>query len=807
MASKQTGYSKNINSNVQILTADQVVNILQYMNIKQYSYASGLSKYRYGKPGTNNIRIEGLLPDDSTNSYIVKNTDPNKLTYNIYDIIAGLKSVGRTDSQIAEAFDKASVNGLKWDEALIKDYNKNTTASTKQIQEYLDIQYPNSNVIVQTTLDPTGDKYNISISFVDPTTNTPVNIPLENVGVDRLEDSDLQKLISENIGNKANNLVINSSNIAANNKATSEFVDKFQAQLNTNVGTSANSNHTLTDADKAAITAALPSTDNLKAWETSNSADIYNTVIKNLQKDNPQLLERMTLTERQGLANAITGAQQNIINRNINTQMGTVLNNINNDPELYKAITNQLRTDNAAGTIAGQRAANAQAIAAESDATYDKQAADLYKSLFGGEQNKAQQSYSNEFTANTTALNDTIQGAIDDAIVAQRQGAITLQEYNTILTGLAAAADVDASVFANAVAERQAAAGGKATDLSAALQSNVKSDIAADDSNLDYLQGLYSDETKWLNNASDGSADVTDPTKALIEKLLNSPKKYNYTTVNTGDYENAEQFNNKHYTDLVNSEFIQTLLSDTTIDNLTKAKTLADFTNNIGTAAGIDDLSKEGLISLYDDYNQKATQESNKVFNAAQRAYIAAITAGDTKTAEQLTKLASNASTSKGNLYAASALANQFKQQFNSTNNSRQLATDFLNQRDTNTANAANATTQAGTVWDSFLGNGSNNYNQGTIYDAYNLHAGNAATAKDIYGKFGNSIMGTTQKLNDSSVTNSIQNFNRLKELGKEYTIANATVAANKTANQSTKDNLKASAEALDRMANPNKYK
>lgn len=753
--------------------------------------------------------------------YTFQNSLRGEMVYNLNDIVDAFLYAGYTPEQIdkamlnsgvekgilpqdRDAFSKAINSG-----SISKYLSQYTNPEIGKIADRLNEQNPDLNAYVKTTLNPDGKTYTYTLIYTDNGKEYEHTVDPDEIGIDKQGKIPEEKFNTWLRNENLESYFTAGANIEANNDAASEFVAEFNKKLkeNPNLGTSARSDYNLTDEDIASITANLPDTNNLKAWNLGKDANIYNTLINNLQKNNPQLLERMSLTERQGLADIVSGAQQSVTERNIDTRQATALNNIVRDPGLYEAVTKQFRADNAAGTIAGQRAANAQAIAGEAETAYDKQASDLYASLFGGDKgNVAQQTYEDVFGGKTSALNSSVQGAIDDAIEAQRQGAISLQEYNTILQGLATAAGVDASTFANAVSERQAVASDKAKDLSTELQGDIKSAMAADDADLSYVQGLVNDATKHLNLASDGSADVTNPLTALIEAVAKSPQKYNYTKVSAGDYENAKQFNNQHYQDIVNSDFVKNLLADETIDSLTKAKTIEEFTNDIAKNIGIDALSAEGLKGLYEGYNRDATQQSNKIFNQAQRAYIAAITAGDAKTAEQLIKMANNANASKGNLYAASALANQFKQQTGALNSGRQLATDFLNQRDTNTANVGKATQAAGDAWDSFLGNGTDGYDKSTIYGAFNKHLENAAYGKDMYGKFANSVMDTTQKLNDTSVINNIDNWNRLSQMSSEYTSANAATAANKTLNQSTKDNLTVAAESLDRVANPDKY-
>lgn len=213
---------------------------------------------------------------------------------------------------------------------------------------------------------------------------------------------------------------------------------------------------------------------------------------------------------------------------------------------------------------------------------------------------------------------------------------------------------------------------------------------------------------------------------------------------------------------------------------------------------GLDDLSTEGISALLEDYAQKANEQSNQVFNKAQRAYIAAVTAGDVKTTDQLTRLATNAGASKGNLYATSALANQFKQQFGLNNTGRQLTTDYLNQIASNAQNILNA---QGADTEAFLnkhlGNGADNYNQGTFYGNKNLFDQTSLDYLKGYNTLNNASMSGVQNINSTRVTGNIDSYNRLNQIASGITGANLKANINNITNEGTKKSYSTEALAM----------
>lgn len=770
-----------------------------------------------------------------------KNSNAGYKQYNLYDVIAGAVSVGFTYEEIDSALEhtytvykkrynenigRAEDNGASkqsaYEAAMFIDAydavkNKSTEDSVSQylnqrtqpkLFEKINTDLPGAQLITTFKKTEGGDYYGsdyvYTIRYTNPLNGKEYEYPVD---VDSFIN-DRGEVVEAKYNSwlesqPLNSFITQNNNVANNTVVQDKLSEVVLNALKGNVGSNANAYNTLSQADKDRVIAQLPDTTNLKAWTQTEDANIFNKIYNGLLETNPDLIDRTTLrndskTGLQDVADIISDEQLKITNRNINNQRQQLLQQIRNDPELYQAITSQLRTDNAAGTIAGQRAANAQQLAAKSDEMYDSAASDLYKSLFTGDSTVADTTRADHIDSQKAALDVDITNKLTQAAIDAKDSVSVADDLSSWKDTLLAALGVDEKQYLDAIAEEHAAADVEKDQLSSTLQTQLKKQLAENDAALQAISNQFGIAKDYLKSALNGEADVTGPVKTVIDKITN-PQQFiaSFTTEEIPDYQKAEQFTNHQYDDFLNNGTIQSLLSDDMIDSLTKQRTINDLLKDYGLA---DTLTEEGLRALYSGFAEEANKRSDQVFNAAQRAYIAAVTAGDTKTSEQLTKLAASAGTGKGNLYAASALANQFKQQFGLNNTGRQLATDFQNQQSKNITALSGALNEASKALTGYLNNSADNTRLGliNIKDIFNQSAG---TNRDSYGKIGNAIMGTTQSLRSGNVTSNIQNYDRLSKLITEYNDANATAASNNVANAVTRDSLTTDATALQQQA------
>lgn len=804
-------YSTSINDNQVNLGWKALQTFFDSLGVNTYKSNSDLKVYsKEGDPTAwkTNADYSNYNVVINNKTYTIKNTKAGEQTYNLYDLIAVAKSAGIKNTDIANALNDSGIRTLKasqkeWTNDYVKSINSNTTSASKRVQEYLDKNYPNANAYVSVVMNKDGNGYTTRVVYQDPDTKTLQYVPLEDLGTGKLSDSKIAGLLGTNTNLGTALKTASQTNSAVdrtqtNAQAQGALADKVLSALGGNIGSNANAANDLTQSDIDAVTANLPGTENLQAWNQSKNTNALSTALKNVQSTDPDLITRSSLQELQDLAGDVSAEQLGTTQRNLNNQQKQLLQQIQRDPALYESMVQQLRADNAAGTIAGQRAANAQQLAAQADTTYDKSASDLYSSLFTGDTAVAGAARNNAMSNQVSASDASIQSMLNNAIEAARQGQISSQDLATFINSMSTALDTDASTYDNAIAENQAAAGTKASDIASKIDADTKTQIATNDAKLQQISNMLGVGTDYLQSATNGSADISAALQTIIDGFTNNTAlSGGYKKVDTPAYKKAEQFDNKQYTDFLKSDAFKNFLSNDTIDALTKSKTIEEILND----NSLDMLTEDGMKALYEGYAKDANEQSDRVFNQAQRAYIAAVTAGDTKTTEQLTKLAANAGTSKSNLYATSAFANQLKQQFGLNNTGRQLASDFQNQQSANRQAISNAALSANKALTGYIGNGTDGYDAGTVYAVKNLWDTTKASNRQQYGSLGNKLMSTTQGLNTSNVSNNINNYDRLAQLASQYTAANAAAAANNTANGATRNSLKTNAQAMQTQA------
>ena len=566
------------------------------------------------------------------------------------------------------------------------------------------------------------------------------------------------------------------------------------AALQGNVGSGANAYQDMSAADRAAVTAKLPGTSGLTAYNKLNGVDIVPNITGNQALSGT--LQRKALAELMGLGDQVLDENDDVRQRNIRTQQAALLQQIRQDPELYNALVQRFRADSAAGVTAGQRAANAGAVVNESKAGYTEAAQGLYDSLFkpDGEIAKTRDE---ALSTQQAVLDQYITGQLNNAHKDAMDAVTQSTDLKTAVDALSEVFGVDVSKYANDILESSAAADTKASDILARIAGNSQTTLANQDAALQQILNTYNLGNNLASTGASGSTDVSSALNVIMQALKNPASTgAGFKTVSTPDYEKAEQFNNQQYNDVLNSEYMD-YLDPKVIKQMGSSKSLDDILSEYG----LDMLSEEGLKTLYTQYAEDANKRSDQVFNAAQRAYIAAITAGDVKTSEQLTRLAQSASGSRSNLYAAEALANQFRQQRSNANIGLQMATDVQNQRSDN-ANAVNkAALQANSALSGYLGTGADGYDKSTLYAIGSLWDQAAATNRQNYGTLSNSIMQGVQNMNTQNVQNSVNNANRLAQLAAGITSANAAAAANNAANSASRNSAITQAKASKTQA------
>lgn len=857
------GKSSDYNKNVKIIdiSSTQTNAFLVALGVKSIS-AAGYNMFTNNKTYKLNghkYTLENTGTTDHATDVELKYSP----TYNLYDLIAMAKTAKVSNTDIAVALQTAGIRipqhlnphstsrnpQTDWTGKDVATLNRTMTDSAEKIQQWLDNNYSDFNARVSVIANPTGDSYTYRIVYDDPKTGNELvyklDAPSDGVNYDNTEltsdvFSETQSPIANALAQSRNYVDNNTANNTANNKAntnveanlnantlaqqslannlstilkgpTQAEIDKANSDIsNANgasqalagpVGSTAKTNRTITASDIAAIKAALPGTNDLTAWNLINQYGIHNVVSGNIPKDATQLIERQDLDALQKIAGEIDKENQDTTLRNIDQQRKQLLQQIQRDPELYKAITEQFRNDASANGIAGQRAARVADVVKEKNLEYKSAADELYNSLTSGENNVAANTRQSIMGNSTNALDAFIKGQLNNINKAGMDKQTQATDVETAVNALKTMLGVEETQYSDAAAIAQAEADANTEELINKATSETNDQITADDTALETIANIYGIGKDYLKSAVNGDANVADAVNTIISAVKNiETSKPTYTTVEAPEAEEAVKLNNGEYARL------QTLLTGDSgyanilnnMDELTETPTLQTLLQDYG----LDTLLNErDMKEEYEEYAKNANQQSDRVFNEAQRAYIAAITAGDSKTAASLEKLAQNAGASKRNLYVASALANQYQQQTNALNTGSRLNTDVLNQRSANASAIAQAKLAASQALTNYIGNGTNSYDRGTLYGAAKLFDNAAAQNRYNLASLGNQQMTTTQGLNTTNTNVAIGNNNRLDKLASSYTANNAAAATNNKKNEGTRDTLIAEVEALRKQA------
>ena len=239
-------------------------------------------------------------------------------------------------------------------------------------------------------------------------------------------------------------------------------------------------------------------------------------------------LEGATLEDYLATAGEGNEASKDMTDAVIAQRSDALLKEIANDPELYGAVVNQLRTDAAAGTVAGQRAANILSAVRQSNDAYKTGADELYNEIGGtGEDSSAGQMrsaiYNNLIGAYSGFTNQQLNKLSTDMNLQSNDMEELKTALSLIAQGLAsedaqvqrAAAD-EAARIANAARDRES----KAEQKSQASIANANA--AADD--IATLASLASQIAGGSGNAGGANKAATHTHKNYGTGTYNKPK-------------------------------------------------------------------------------------------------------------------------------------------------------------------------------------------------------------------------------------------------------------------------------------------
>ena len=665
----------------------------------------------------------------------------------------------------------------------------------------LDIKTNSNNNYVCTVLGPDGNAYSVVLdapmytygdngkhAFVDtevknpdyedahPTPGTVTEKDLFNALYD---DAFLQDAFNPNsanfaLGNTYNNIKTSlaeqeqaaqdEARAKQSNAAIGILLDKVN-----NMGY-ANAGRTFTADDYKALSALFPKASDAQITNMIASSDPYAVLANYLSDpDREDNIDTATLQDYLQLAGVLNSTARTRTDNTIQQQRNAALKQIANDEELYANLISQLRSDAASGVAAGHRAANVGDVAKKANASYSDIAKTLYESLASGENSQAdnirQTLYNNSIGAYQNYTAQQIALALEAANKFSQQSA----DFQSVLDAYQQALAAESYKMQRNAADEKARIENEAT----VRASQVAAQAQADNANASANADLLSQYGQLISNYT-GGTNTAAALDTLKNNINNTSAVSQGGTSVTPEYIKNPYIDETVYNALVNNSTYAKYLSPERLSYFLQDKKYAD----VAKENGIDYLMDAyGLSNLYAQAAEEANKESDKVFNAAQKAYLAAVAAGDTQTIAQLTGVAATAGASRGNLYGTSALANQFSQQRRNATIGNTLLQDQINQQTANLDALVRAKQQGLSDRVNYLGNGTGSSPSGLL-GATSLYNSVSGSNRSKYSDIAGETMLSQAEQNDIISTLGNAANSARAQLASTYNSANGAAAA-----------------------------
>ena len=548
--------------------------------------------------------------------------------------------------------------------------------------------------------------------------------------------------------------------------------------------TSAKQNFTISKADYAALRAKYPNYSDEQLTKLISDSDWANNFGAVLSADPTKSnLKGDTLEEFRATAAEGNDAVKTRTDAELTKQREALLKQIENDPELYNAVVSQLRGDAANGIITGQRAANLLNVSRTANDTYKASADELYKSIGGtGEDSLAGQIRSSIYNNLTGAYGGYTEQQLNALANDMNLQTKDVQELITALSVINQGLQSEDAQVQRAAADELSRIQREATARTSKASQQSTASIAAANAAADDVSTQAALASELVKDTSVGfnKDDILKDTK-------HTATNYGGGTYNKAKYEDAPYIDETLLKTLLGPDY-RKFLTDDTFERFTTTLSEQELAEryNLEHLLNVDNVTEQYLIN-----QQQANEASDKTFNDAQRAYVMAIAAGDAKTAEQLTRLAQTAGTSRKNLYGATALANQFAQQRANANVSNDLYYDSVKQQAANQAANANAIQAGRTQWNQWVGDGNPNASGNSFSKSYTQHVGNTKDAKGAYGDLISGAMSNQSKFNDATGNVNRGSNNALSDYAAALNSLNAEGAKANTNNSAVIANIK----------------
>lgn len=703
-----TGYEKNINEYTQNIGYAAVVNILQNLGAIKINgqepnklLVKSLDSYENSALGAINFSNNIPVTFSNGETYVIHNTEWLQYSYNAYDIIAAAKAAGYSNDEISTAFTKTFKNTNAPERIIqqyspegITDLSKRLTPATEQLYEYFeDKGY--KNITVDTYLNPDGEGYEYAVHYTDANGQTHYgSVTPPTTGQKYGNTGQVERALS----NPETQSVITGSTVQKESDETQQQTisnaRKGITAIDTTLGVDKDGNPV---GDGKGIFKSGTDAKVTLAKGPDTSTQVVGNQANNFFTDKNLGTDVISLDTQSNGGAALSKfiknaqAQKDATTKKTDTQIqktkSALLSAIQNDDELYKAVSALLQSSDPIGRKAGAALSTAQ----EANKGYKKTADDSNEQLSGLAAEQRQALYD----ADKTGLEGYVKQQLDQMMSDLRDESNKADAFTTLASMIAGGINAEIEQMTRQTKDEISKAD-SGTAKSITGNNTLTTDAADTGSYITELISKYVDEDVDLDTVLKGIAD--DKTQ------------FDLSDVPKSSFKEIPYIDETTLARLQQDPKLKEIFSEDYYNRVMSPKSEKDLADEYGIGFLIDgdgdaDTS-EDFVKKYTGFAKGANAASDKTFNAAQKAYLSALAAGDVKTIQQLTKLADTASAPKSNLYGASALAAQFSQQRQNNNVADSQAYDRVLQQAANDELLAKSKTEGKTSWTSFMGNG-----------------------------------------------------------------------------------------------------
>lgn len=812
-------YETQINSNIRNVSKERAALFFQTLFPDTSVVSAGANNIKYYTHNINHTTAQSAALSANQSSFSIKNTQSGTQTYNLYDLIASAKAANKSNTAIANALNAAGISNsnakdARWQDTDVKTANSNTTAGTQQLQAYLTERYPTAEPYVSVLMNKNGSGYIVRVVYKDSKNKlvyTTVDEPkagrngkykgdeLQNIigNLNATDDGSTLPEVSQQAVNKANATAASdaiASLLGENSNKQSEINSALSSLTNT-AGT-AKTNYNLSDADRQAMVALMPDQSTQKVGNAVNDSSWIDNLGKDLGSTNAVTFKGRNLQEHLNNAQVGNVALDEYIKAYFNKANDNLLTDLKSKDTaaLIKALNQQQQSDLRNNVAAGQMVTNAGDITQQANATAKEAADKLYESLIGSDNSLSAQQREGVYQNLVEAVTNYTTQQLSQMNADQQNFSTDVAQLTSAAQSIQDLINAEMMKANREASDERTKAGIAQSNIISANDAAAAQSRAQDQASSQAARDVANQLTTLISNSD--NQDIAGVLKTLLTNVQSGAYDNSTATKVTHDYTNFDDhIDETTYNRLINSGIMNFLTQDT-YDRYTTSKNAAELADDYD----VEYLTNQNAtIGLFEKAAKQANEASDKTFNAAQRAYISAIAAGDAVTAQQLTRLANSAGMAQRELYNTQSALNQLTQQQNNRTVGNTIAQDRAMQQATNKQQLADANAAGADAWTQWNGQAGDYEN--SLYSAQKVSGQNAAAGKDAYSVIAGAGVGSQSNWNNLVSEQNNESNRLISDAAKAITANNAVNAASNiitsATNKSTKLGLKTQQQVL----------